>query len=128
MRLLCLLTIFCNPFFFVGSADSLWNCTSSEHTFLYVLWKSCNVIPLIQILNDEFKVSLLNLFVTVVFTRLIWLNNFSNVALENYARRQILIINRQWFIQAVLLMSDFERRFSFGMLYSMKNNHKIILQ
>ena len=128
MRLLYLLTIFCNPFFFVGSADSLWYCTSSEHTFLYVLWKSCSVLPLIQILNDEFKVSLLNLFVTVVFTRLVWLNNLSNVALESYARRQILIINRQWFIQAVLLMSVFERRFSFGMLYSMKNSHKIILQ
>ena len=34
----------------------------------------------------------------------------------------------QGFIQADLLISVFERRLSFRMLYFVKNNHKIILQ
>ena len=34
----------------------------------------------------------------------------------------------QGFIQAVLLMSIFERRLSFQMLYFMKNDHKITPQ
>ena len=35
---------------------------------------------------------------------------------------------RQVFIQAVVLMSVFERRLSFWMLYFVENDHKIILQ
>ena len=37
-------------------------------------------------------------------------------------------IGKQCFIQAVLLLSVFERRLSFWISYFMKNDHKIILQ
>ena len=73
---------------------------SLVHFLIYVFRKSCNVLPPIWILNDEFKLSLLTLFLIIAFTRFIWINNLSNVALENGAQRQISTINREGFISS----------------------------
>ena len=42
--------------------------------------------------------------------------------------KHVHTIRNQWFIQAVLLMSLFEKRLSFWMLYFLENNHEIILK
>lgn len=97
MRSFCFLslTVLENLFSLVQATD--FEIVSVVNILLtYDLWNCSKVIPLIRILNNEVKLLLLSLFLTIVFTKLVLLNSLSNIAL-GYSTQKNLVYQKERF-------------------------------